>query len=211
MQAKRDIQLNQDIVYSGSLAGFNSGFHNILNQRVLVTESPWVIVPKVGEWPTLKRFLEGLFQDQVVYFYGWMKHGYAALRSGEFTSGQAFAMAGPVNCGKSLLENLVTEIMGGRVAKPYHYLTGKSDFNSEHFGAEHLMIEDETAATKFEARRNLGAAIKTITVNVTQMCYGKNKKALTLTPLWRLTLSMNEEPEDLSERCAKHHLTCRED
>jgi len=33
---------------------------------------------------------------------------------------------------------------------------------------------------------------------VTQSCYGKNKKALTLEPLWRLTMSMNEEPEDLA-------------
>lgn len=197
LQAKREIQLKQDIVYAGRLAGYQSGLHNIVHQPVLVTESPKIILPHPGEWPTLKKFLEGLLRDQVVYFYGWMKLGYKALVSGVFTPGQAFAIAGPVNCGKSLLENLVTEIMGGRIAKPYHFMTGKSNFNSEMFGAEHLMIEDECASTRFEARRNLGAALKNITVNVTQTCFGKNKTALTLTPLWRLTMSMNEEPEDL--------------
>ena len=59
--------------------------------------------------------------------------------------------------GKSRLQNLITPLLGGRVANPYHYMTGKSNFNSELFGAEHLMIEDEPASTRIEARRNTGS------------------------------------------------------
>ncbi len=196
-RAKRAIQLDQDVAYVGRLAGYHSGLHNILGQRILVTDSANILTPKPGDWSTLQRFFEGVLGDQVDYFYGWMKLGFESLTSGVFTTGQAFAIAGPAGCGKSLLQNVITELIGGRVAKPYHFMTGKTPFNSEVFGAEHLMVEDESASTKIEARRALGAAIKNITANVTQPCFGKNKAAIILTPFWRLTMSMNEEPEDL--------------
>ncbi len=196
-QAKRSIQRKQDVAFAGPLAGYHNGLHQIIKQRVLVTGSPSVIVPQAGEWPTLQRFLNGLLGDQVNYFYGWMKMACLALASGVFTPGQAFAIAGPANCGKSLLQNTVTELLGGRVSKPFHFMAGKSNFNAENFAAEHLMIEDENSSTDIKARRALGAAIKNITVNRTQSCFGKNKTAVMLTPFWRLTMSMNEEPEDL--------------
>ena len=197
-EAKRQIQKQHQIAYAGSFAGRNAGLYAIHENYVLVTDSPKIIVPKKGSWQTLERFFNGLLGTQVVYFYGWIKWAYQALESGHFTSGHALAIAGQPNCGKSLLQNLITVMLGGRVAKPYHFMTGKSNFNSECFGAEHLMIEDEGASTRFEDRRNFGAAIKNLTVNVTQTCYGKNKKAITLEPFWRLTMTMNEEPEDLA-------------
>ncbi len=196
-KAKRSIQLQQDVAYVGRLAGCNSGLQNILGQRVLVTDSPSIILPKSGDWSTLRHFLQGLLGEQVDYFYGWMKISREALTNGVFTPGQAFAIAGSANCGKSLLQNLVTPLLGGRVAKPYHYMIGDTPFNSEAFGAEHLMVEDEAASTKLEVRRKFGAAIKNAVANQTHPCFGKNKVAVTLTPVWRLTMSMNEEPEDL--------------
>ena len=196
-QAKHGIQLKQDVAFAGPVAGYKGGFHEIVKQRVLVTGSPTIITPKVGEWPTLKRFFEGLLGDQVNYFYGWIKLALVALTSGVFTPGQAFAIAGAPNCGKSLLQNVITELLGGRVSKPFHFMSGKSTFNAENFGAEHLMIEDENSSTDIKARRALGAAIKNITVNRTQPCFGKNKTPVMLTPFWRLSISMNEEPEDL--------------
>ena len=196
-KAKHGIQLKRDVAFAGPVAGYKGGFHEIVKQRVLVTGSPTIIVPKVGEWPTLKRLFEGLLRSQANIFYGWMKLAVVALTSGVFTPGQAFAIAGPANCGKSLLQNITTELLGGRVSKPFHFMSGKSNFNAENFGAEHLMIEDENSSTDIKARRALGAAIKNITVNRTQPCFGKSKTPVMLTPFWRLTLSMNEEPEDL--------------
>ena len=196
-RAKHGIQLKQDVAFAGPVAGYRGGFHEIVKQRVLVTGSPAMVMPKAGEWPTLKRFFEGLLQDQVNTFYGWMKLALVALASGVFTPGQALAIAGAPNCGKSLLQNVVTELLGGRVSKPFHFMTGKSNFNAENLGAEHLLIEDENSSTDIKARRALGAAIKNITVNRTQLCFGKNKTPVVLTPFWRLTMSMNEEPEDL--------------
>jgi hypothetical protein len=200
-QAKRDIQKKQDIVYAGRLAGYPQGFHEVLGQRILVTDSPQIIQPVAGEWPTLQALFEGLLNDEAVnqapYVYGWLKIAYTALREHRMVPGQALTLAGPRNSGKSLVQNLITKILGGRVAKPYQYMTGQTTFNSELFGAEHLMVEDEAATTDIRARRNMGAFIKTFTVNETQHCHGKNRQALTLKPFWRLSITVNEETENL--------------
>ena len=47
------------------------------------------------------------------------------------------------------------------------------------------------------ARRNFGARIKEFTVNEVQSCHAKNRQALSLRPFWRVTVSVNEEPENL--------------
>ena len=198
---KRQIQLKNDIVYAGPLAGYDAGHHHICNQSILVTQSPVVIEPKQGQWPLINAIIEGLLIngeiDQTPYLFGWIKVAYEAIRDRKLMPGQALAIAGPRESGKSLIQALITEILGGRAAKPYQYMTGGTSFNSEHFGAEHLMIEDESASTDIRARRNLGAAIKNLTVNTVQRCHAKNRTALSLTPFWRLTISVNEEPENL--------------
>jgi len=200
-RTKRDIQIKQDVVYAGPLAGCSQGFREVAGQRILVTQSPKIIEPKAGEWKTLRQLFENLFKndtvDQTPYLYGWFKSAYQSLRTGKHTPGQCLAVAGPPNAGKSLIQNIATAIFGGRAAKPYQFMTGKTAFNAELFGAEHLMIEDESASTDIRTRTTLGAFIKMITVNRTQSCHGKNKQALTLTPWWRLTISVNEEPEHL--------------
>lgn len=76
-------------------------------------------------------------------------------------------------------------------------MSGQTTFNADLFGAEHLMIEDEHASTDIKARRNLGSHIKALTVNETQQCHQKNCTPIILTPLWRLTISVNDEPENL--------------
>jgi hypothetical protein len=128
---------------------------------------------------------------------GWLKVGYEALSRWSLRHGQALAIAGPRDCGKSLLQNIITEILGGRSAKPYRYMCGATDFNGDLFGAEHLMIEDEVAFTDIRARRAFGSRIKDFTVNTVQSCHGKNRPAVSLKPFWRLSITLNDEPENL--------------
>jgi hypothetical protein len=59
------------------------------------------------------------------------------------------------------------------------------------------MIEDDVASTDIRARRKLSAGIKKVTVNTTQRCHPKGKTAFMLTPFWRLSISLNDEPENL--------------
>jgi hypothetical protein len=196
-----DIQHNCDVHYSGALAGYNAGIYQMGERRILVIESPRIIQPSSGAWRTLQTFILGLLNDpqfdQVSYLYGWLKVAYEALRSRQRRPGQGLVLAGVCDCGKSLLQNVITLILGGRSARPYQFMSGLTPFNSDLFEAEHLMIEDEQASTDIRARRNLGAQLKNLTVIDWQRCHAKHRVAISLTPFWRLSISVNDEPENL--------------
>ena len=49
-----DIQQRCDVHYAGALAGYLTGVYDMGERRILVTESPRIIEPKCGEWPTLR-------------------------------------------------------------------------------------------------------------------------------------------------------------
>jgi hypothetical protein len=195
------IQREQDVQYAGALAGYRMGVHEIMNSRILVTESPTLIEPRAGGWLTIKAFVEGLLKedtlDQTPYLYGWLKTAVEALRAGAIRPGQALVLAGSAGAGKSLLQNLITEMLGGRVAKPYQFMTGATPFNAELFRAEHLAIEDEASSTDIRTRRKFGAMIKNLIVNEVQSCNQKFCTPASLKPFWRISITVNDEPEHL--------------
>jgi len=196
------IQDHCSVNYAGPLAGYSEGITEQNGDRVLITKSPVLIVPEEGGFDVLRQTIEAILDDpdhlgQLHYFFGWLQWAVSALMNGNLVPGQALVFAGPAGCGKSLLQNLLTIMFGGRSAKPYQFMTGGTDFNSELFGAEHLMIEDEAPSTDYRSRRKLGSFIKQITVNVDQRFHGKGRDALMLKPFWRLSISLNDEPEDL--------------
>ncbi|MBI3414225.1 MAG: hypothetical protein HY043_02715 [Verrucomicrobia bacterium] len=196
-----EIQGRMDVHYAGSLAGHHAGIYTVGEKRILVAESPRLVTPVPGEWPTLGSLLDGLLVDgggdQRPYLYGWLKIAVEALLARHTRPGQALALCGPHDCGKSLLQNLITSLMGGRAAKPYQFMAGQTTFNADLFEAEHLMIEDDQSSTDIRARRNFGAQIKNVTVNETQRCHPKGRQAITLNPFWRITITVNDEPENL--------------
>jgi hypothetical protein len=191
------IQRHFDVAYAGPLAGYQKGLIEICSQRILVTSSPKLIEPQSGECPVLNQLLASMFREQLSYIRGWLKIAYESLRNGHLRPGQVLVLAGERDSGKSLLQNLITVMFGGRAAKPYRYMRGKTEFNGELFGAEHLMIEDEVASNDLRARRDFGARIKDFTVNEVQSCHIKNRQAISLRPFWRVSVSLNDEPENL--------------
>ena len=195
------IQSEQNVVYAAPLAGFESGEHEMNGKLVLVTESPKFLEPKAGEWPTLNRLFEGMFVDgeidQRPYFYGWVKSGMLTFRSGVWKSSQMLALAGDAGSGKSLTQNLLTVMFGGRSAKPYQVMRGDTTFNSHLFAGEHLVLEDESESVDPRSRRHFAAVMKTLLCAKDQSCHGKNREAITLNPLWRMSVSLNDDPERL--------------
>src|SRR5262249_55665202 len=157
------------VAYAGSLAGHRKGFYENGSHRILVKDSPLLIEPVPGRWPLFGGIIHNMLgADQQIYLFGWLKVALESLRSATPRVGQALTLAGPSDCGKSLLQNIFTLMLGGRSAKPHRYMSGITPFNGELFEAEaeHLMIEDEEASTDIRARRNFGAKIKDITANV---------------------------------------------
>jgi hypothetical protein len=184
--------------FAGPLAGYPSGIHEVAGNRVLVTRGPKLIEPVRGASPTLRDFFRQLLGKQWPTFYGWLKSARQSLMSGApWRPGQALAIAGPAGCGKSLCQNLITEMLGGRIGKPYRYMAGLTTFNADLLAAEHLMIEDDPSSFDIRTRKFFGSQLKIMTVNRTQSHHSKGRDAITLTPYSRISITLNDEPDSL--------------
>jgi hypothetical protein len=192
---------SRNVFYAGPVAGHRSGVIEQHGNRILVTNSPTLIIPTPGPWDNFSKMLTQLLGDpehpQPDYFHGWLLMARRCLISGDFKPGQCLVIAGSPDCGKSFLQNRITKLLGGRAAKPYQFMAHDTTFNRELFGAEHLMIEDVVSSTDIRARRNFGSRIKEFTVNEVQACHGKNRDGVNVNPMWRMTITVNDEPEDL--------------
>ena len=196
-----NLQTMRGVAYAGALAGHPKGPREVNGSLILVTSEPFLMPPQKGDFPTLKALLHGMFasdeHDQLTCFYGWLQNALRCLHARTRKPGQVLVIAGPAECGKSLLQTIITWMMGERECKPYAYMTGATDFNSELFAAEHLRLDDEQASTDMRARRAFGARVKELLFGHAQRMHGKHRDALTLDPIWRMTVSLNEEPESL--------------
>ncbi len=193
-----EIIMHHSVKYAGELAGWMPGVRTICGNRVLISRGPNVPQPKRGKWPLIKNFIKELLGDEGKYFYSWMRAAYQSLREGApFAPGQLLAIAGPVGCGKSLLQKLITVMLGGRMGKPYQYLMGLTAFNGELIGSEHLVLDDEVGKSDIKSRRHFGSMIKAMVANSQVAAFPKGGKPFTTEPFWRLSLSLNDEPESL--------------
>ena len=193
----------RSVDWSAPLAGYPEGYRTMGDARLLITAGPRLITAQAGEWPTIRSLLFGLFAgdaaaEQFNSFVLWIKHRVQMLENVSWRSGHILCLVGPVGCGKSLVQRLITEMLGGRVASPVAYFAGDaSGFNAELFKAEHLAIEDEGSSTDPKSRLRMGDHWKRVAVNQDHRCHGKHQEALTLRPLWSCSVSLNDEGERL--------------
>jgi hypothetical protein len=144
------IQDQFDVQYAGPLSGRDAGFYEENGLRILVTSDPNIMNADARDWRLVEKIFRNALADttepwakeQWTVFHGWLKAARQALLAGRFQPGQALALAGEVESGKSLIQDIITECLGGRSAKAAMFLQGRTDFNSELFAAENLMLED---------------------------------------------------------------------
>lgn len=192
------IQLERGVDFCGELAGYPAGIHEICGRQFLICKGPVIPEPKKGSWPILKTFFAEMLHEWQDWFFGWLKCARQSMKAGPpWRPGQILILAGPAGCGKNLCQAIITEILGGRAAKPYQYMTGDSPFNRQLLESEHLVIQDELPLQDIKSRRIFGARIKDFVVNELQQFHAKGIDAITLTPFWRLSISLNEEVENL--------------
>lgn len=198
-----DATQERPIDYADSLAGHRTGiFKDGAARSFLVTDEArgvWDDLPKkITEPKFFISFIQELLGNQAERFCYWLAIGLRSLRREDFRPGQMVALCGPAGCGKSLLQSWTTEIFGGRSADPYRYMAGLTQFNKDLAGAEHLAMEDPPTTTDIRTRRQFGAMLKALTVNRNFSIHQKGKDALDL-PVWhRLTLSVNNETENIA-------------
>lgn len=192
------IIMHNNVKYAGELAGWSPGMHTICGYKVLVSRGPSIPTPKRGRWPLIHRLIDELFGEEAKYFYAWMLAAFKSLQAGPpFGPGQLLAIAGPTNCGKSLLQCLITEMLGGRHCKPYDYLMGLTAFNDTMIGSEHLVLDDEVGKADIRTRRAFGTKLKATIANQNANAHPKGGKMFNIEPFWRITMTLNDEPENL--------------
>lgn len=192
------IQLEKCVHYAGPLAGYKVGPHLIGTTRALVTKPVQTVTPAPGDWPILRKLMTNMFGDkQLPHLLGWIKHTLAMLRSGKPLTGQALCICGPAGAGKSLLGEVLTKLFGGEPSHPWKYMNDKTQFNSDLFGSVLLLIDDAAESTDNRVRRAFGANIKQIVAARPQACHKKYAEQLSLRPLWRLMILLNDDPERL--------------
>lgn len=186
--------------YAANIGGLPAGVYDLPGGRVLVRKSPRLIVPVAGDFSPIEDFLTALLGEDSVRFVCWLKVAYEALRAGIRRPGQALIIIGPPDCGKSRIQHqIITPILAGRHADPKSFFFGRTDFNAELVGAEHLLIEEVPSSSKHEERLFFGERIKEIVANDTARLHKKNRDAATVSPFWRLSITLNDNPEKL--RC----------
>jgi hypothetical protein len=199
-----DVRSKNNINYAGPLAGWKAGFYHEGGKKLIITESPPTLdISKMGvaKPPMLiTQIVKSLFgeKQQWQLFLAWLKIARECLDSQKFRPGQLLVLCGPPNCGKSLLQLIITQVVGGREAAPYQFLAAGTSFNADLIAAEHLKMEDVRSSTDIRSRREFGSQIKLITACDTQRVHAKGKDALVLRPFWRASLSINDEPENMS-------------
>jgi hypothetical protein len=196
------IQRERHVDYAGPLAGKRIGVYEAQGRRILVTTSPRLIEPRAGDWPILRAVLSGLLttpdEDQTRWLFAWLKVGLEALRKGETRPGHGLIMAGPSDCGKSFIqEHVITPLFGGRSADPTKYLLGKTTFNAEMGGAEHLAMQELPSGLDFKSRVLLADELKRLMPR-RAMRFTRNTAMHSRSfPWWRVSLSINNNVDRL--------------
>ena len=169
-------------------------------QTILVKDGPKLFTPLEGEYPIVTLLLSGMLQGvQYEHNLWWTAQALDDLYNHRCTLGTAPAWCGPVSAGKSRWQDLLTLILGGRMSRPYEFMTGKTSFNAHTFGAEHLMIEDEHSAADLKSRLVLGTAIKAIIANQNKQSHAKYQMPFMVPPLFqRLTISLNDSSANVA-------------
>lgn len=185
-----------------ALAGHPAGVYDFQGQKLMVQNSPMQIEPADGDWSHIRRLIEDrLGPEQSRYFHSWMRVAVLSLRDGSpgnYQQGQALILAGGAGTAKSRLQHfIITPLLGGRSGNPKSYVFGKCDFNDEMIEAEHILMEDPPNSTVMKDRVYFGEAIKEIVVNDTQRLHPKGKAAFMASPFWRLSISVNDDPDKM--------------
>lgn len=208
----RRVEQDHRVAYGGELAGWPAGLHRVAGNRVLVCRGPQLIEPRKIEWPTLRSWFDGMWLgkesagegqpdvvvDQRDRFYAYLQHTVQCLYAGVISSGLALCIAGEPDCGKTrLAADVLRRIFGGKTAKPYAWMIGEEGFNGDMLSATLLLVDDESADTRFTARQHLGAQIKKITANAEYRLRAMHRDGMTLELLWRLVILTNIEAHRL--------------
>jgi hypothetical protein len=193
-----------------ALPGYKGGVYDLPGgERVLVKTSPVKILPVPGEWPTIRRIIEGMLGpdatmpgsiDQTPWFWSLCKCWYRAFMTGDpdgWKQRHAVIFTGPAGCGKNLVQELIlTALVGGRYADPLKFLMDEDQFNGDMM-VEHWLLSEIPSSQRTEDRVQFAERIKQIVANRTMRARLMRSEPSTIQPFVCLSVSVNDDEDTL--------------
>ena len=203
--ALHHVQTNNRVIYAASFCGRSAGRHVENGLAILATDSPKIIAACPGNPERLVALLQDLlgraandpcWEVQYRTLVAWLQRARRALQNpSQHLPGQVTAFVGAADIGKTLVQTLITIMLGGRAADPGLWLTGESQFNDGIWGAEHWAASDSNIPDTAGARKTLKDRTKQATANEFLGCHRKHRGEITLRPIARITLSANDDAD----------------
>lgn len=203
INARREIsrlEVRQAVDWSGPLAGHSRGPLKHPTGSLLVTSEPALPVPKHGKFPVIEDIIRQLLvltPEQVDVFLGWLSGAFRAVQAGVHQPAPLLAVAGPVNCGKSLLAWIVAKVLGGRVGHPHAAWSGSMIWNDDLVGSELLLVDDSVGSTDYRARQAFAARFKEAIFGPEIQLRKRHRTSVSVRPVWRVMACCNDTPEAL--------------
>ncbi len=220
-----DLESERILEWAGGVSGWQPGVYSRSGGRFLVTHAAPLLERRAPEvvpdgaqvwdaeawgWPVLHQVLGGMLNGveadetgmveavvQLPRLIAWLRHFLESLYAGTYSTGLALALASEPEAGKTLFAQLLAELSGGVVARPYRYMVGQDNFNEEWLESALLLVDDENSDTHIQGRLKFGAELKQIVASRGTRIRGMHQKALLLHPIQRLVICVNLEPERL--------------
>ena len=219
------IRRDAAIDYDGPLPGYCRGLHHENGLHLYCTSEATLPLPAPqrdasaavfgSRWPVIHELLRRLLvgeetgERQFWTFLASLKCSYESLKEALQTpkagqkrwvrAGQALALVGPVNCGKTFVfEHVIAPVLGGRVVDAFKSFSAKADgFNSELLNGEVWKIDDRESCTESKVRRQFAANLKAYLYSGAVSFHAKGKTPITVKPFGRLFILCNDSPENL--------------
>ncbi len=199
------IQKENRVDYAGTLCGRPVGLYDENGYGILVTKGPDFNEGASGDPSFLIEFFSNLlgkgandphWDIQFKTFAQWLRRFRCAMRNPhDHLPGQMLGLVGPKDVGKTLGQDIISRCLGGRSADPSLWLQGKSTFNGEMWCAEHLILSDANLEDDPRHKQLFRDKLKEIVANSTYPLHRKGKDVINARPIWRITLSANDDPD----------------
>ena len=205
-QALSRIQDDQAIACAAPLIHRPKGIVYLDGFRVLNISTVSVLQPSEKtdidpdtDFPWLNSYFCSLFDpdEQLDYFYAWLRRWYSSALSGKMLPGQASFFAGVPNTGKTLLSTLILSRAFGGHIDASSFLSGEDGFNSHLFNSAVWAVDDVVPLTDHKSHMKFSALIKKMAANRTFSVREKYRVDKLIEWNGRVVVTCNTDPESL--------------
>jgi hypothetical protein len=162
------------------------------------------------DFPFLSRLLFQLFvtddftheggpgpELQFHTFLTWLQKTYQAALNQDPIIGQAIYIAGPAECGKSLVGRKVISPLLGGFTDAGRFLLGKESFSAQALSYPVMCVDDGEAASDQRTLATFTSNLKKLIVNKSHTFRDLFRRGVNTVWLGRIVITCNEDPESL--------------